>query len=555
MNSVKVNAALLFLLTFLGSRALSLEKSHFPAQHLSLNGNHILSGIIPSPLNDVNKLLSPENLTDAPSLLQSAQTVKKKLDSLITNNWNLTENKWTAEGNQRYEYDDKGRLIKYILSEIDTSSDNWVDSYNEEYIYESDNLIRYTDSYRDTITGAWIFDNKVEYSYDSNSNPVQYITYEWQLSTGQWIASAKGEYLYNPEGKVIEYTSSYRDTSSGLWVSSYKGEYSYNSGGKPTLYTGYRYGGSPGNWVSDYKGEFSYDTGGRIEQYIDYYWNSSTKQWVEIGKDEFSYDANGFLVRTTEYYYDALTRRYVSERKQEYNYDANSNISQYTEFYFKQTGGGWIYTFKEEYTYNNDYAYDDLVVPVIYNESNRLSFNHMRLSANSFLWDEISGTWKNHKSNSFWYSNFYPEKDVPDAVDDQFFVLNDTILIANVSLNDKASKNDPNSWELLTANGPIRGRLTAWDISTGAFTYEPDSGYVGEDWFYYRLCDGDNDCDTAKVSITVTEVNTPPYIIKNLPGYEVSAGKTLSIFISSTPGELFGDDNTGDSLTITVYPC
>ena len=44
-------------------------------------------------------------------------------------------------------------------------------------------------------------------------------------------------------------------------------------------------------------------------------------------------------------------------------------------------------------------------------------------------------------------------------------------------------------------------------------TYTPDNNYLGTDEFVYRVCDKDNDCDIATVTITVRETNAVPLAV------------------------------------------
>jgi hypothetical protein len=51
--------------------------------------------------------------------------------------------------------------------------------------------------------------------------------------------------------------------------------------------------------------------------------------------------------------------------------------------------------------------------------------------------------------------------------------------------------------------GPDNGSIVEVDNTTGEITYEPDSGFNGTDTFIYRLCDTENACDTATVTVNV----------------------------------------------------
>ncbi len=66
--------------------------------------------------------------------------------------------------------------------------------------------------------------------------------------------------------------------------------------------------------------------------------------------------------------------------------------------------------------------------------------------------------------------------------------------------------------ETTPAGGPTAGEVTL--ETDGQFTYMPDSDFTGADTFSYRVCDPDQLCDTATVTIDVralTMANAAPY--------------------------------------------
>ena len=102
---------------------------------------------------------------------------------------------------------------------------------------------------------------------------------------------------------------------------------------------------------------------------------------------------------------------------------------------------------------------------------------------------------------------------------------------------------DPLSYTVVS--GPSHGTLTAFDGSTGAFTYAPAAGYSGPDAFTFRASDGTADSNTATVSITVTANNHSP-VARNDSG--VTAEDTpvaVAVLANDT-------DPDGDALTVSA---
>src|SRR5437870_2279799 len=95
-----------------------------------------------------------------------------------------------------------------------------------------------------------------------------------------------------------------------------------------------------------------------------------------------------------------------------------------------------------------------------------------------------------------------PVDDVPVANPDSYTVNEDTVLSGDVSTNDVPSGDGGNVWAVLVnaAHGVVV--MSA----NGTFSYTPAANYNGPDTFTYQVCDADNDCSSATVTITVDAV-------------------------------------------------
>lgn len=99
----------------------------------------------------------------------------------------------------------------------------------------------------------------------------------------------------------------------------------------------------------------------------------------------------------------------------------------------------------------------------------------------------------------------------PVAVDDaQSTSLNTAVIIA-VLANDTDEDNNLDETSVTNTGllAPTNGAISINNM-TGAITYTPNTDFYGTDTFEYQVCDTDNECDVALVTITVmpdTEVN------------------------------------------------
>jgi hypothetical protein len=94
----------------------------------------------------------------------------------------------------------------------------------------------------------------------------------------------------------------------------------------------------------------------------------------------------------------------------------------------------------------------------------------------------------------------------PVAVDDMVSTDEDITLNGSVNVNDTPSSDGGNVWNLLETT--VNGTLTMDTL--GAYSYIPTPDFNGIDSFSYSICDIDNDCDTAVVTITVNSINDIP---------------------------------------------
>lgn len=109
--------------------------------------------------------------------------------------------------------------------------------------------------------------------------------------------------------------------------------------------------------------------------------------------------------------------------------------------------------------------------------------------------------------------------DPPVAANDTVTTAEDTPVTFNVLANDDDVDGNLDAGSARVVNPPANGLLTAG--SGGAFTYTPNPDYYGPDSFSYEVCDTDDVCDDATVTITVTPVNDAPVCGAAAPGVSV----------------------------------
>jgi hypothetical protein len=96
-----------------------------------------------------------------------------------------------------------------------------------------------------------------------------------------------------------------------------------------------------------------------------------------------------------------------------------------------------------------------------------------------------------------------------------FTLLNSAPVAANGSytirrsqpLSSRLAGNDVDGnalrFEIVSLEGATRGHVILTNPTTGAFTYTPPLGYVGEDVFFYRISDGMQTSGLGKITLTI----------------------------------------------------
>lgn len=80
------------------------------------------------------------------------------------------------------------------------------------------------------------------------------------------------------------------------------------------------------------------------------------------------------------------------------------------------------------------------------------------------------------------------------------------------------------------------------DNRDNTYTYIPLSGFIGEDSFQYTICDGEENCDTATVTVTVSDAGTPE-------ASDDSYSTLLSVSLEID--DLLANDDTVDSARLS----
>ncbi|MCC6625225.1 MAG: tandem-95 repeat protein [Deltaproteobacteria bacterium] len=129
----------------------------------------------------------------------------------------------------------------------------------------------------------------------------------------------------------------------------------------------------------------------------------------------------------------------------------------------------------------------------------------------------------------------------PLAMGDIVTTPEDIAVLIVVASNDSDVDGDPLDVTRITSQ-PRHGEVVI--VGDTSVIYTPDPNYAGHDSFEYEICDDENLCDRAVVSLTVTPVNDPP--VAGDDSVAVPADETAIVFVT-----LNDSDPELDPLTVS----
>ncbi len=151
---------------------------------------------------------------------------------------------------------------------------------------------------------------------------------------------------------------------------------------------------------------------------------------------------------------------------------------------------------------------------------------------------------------------------IPDAKDDSTGTNINEAVTLDVLRNDEGLKNGPIT--LTMDSDPSNGQVTIHSDNT--VTYSPDKDYLGYDSFEYRVCDYDDECDVATVTVHVRENNTVPVAMDDKVYTYMNESVTVEVLENDSglddgmghitmPGEpTYGTAEVNSDYTITYTP-
>ena len=119
---------------------------------------------------------------------------------------------------------------------------------------------------------------------------------------------------------------------------------------------------------------------------------------------------------------------------------------------------------------------------------------------------------------------------IPEAIEDARGTSMNTAVTVDVLANDNGLEDGVKN--LTISSNPTEGNVVVNGDNT--ITYTPDNGYIGSDSFEYEVCDNDDECSTASVTINVREENHEPIAIDDMVYTGIDTEVTVDVLGNDT---------------------
>ncbi len=302
----------------------------------------------------------------------------------------------------RSAFDTKQGLDSIVGRFWDDDLGLWVPEFKETHTYNADGLeSQFQGLSWDEDVAEWFVDYQEDYSYDANGHLTASVSKYWDDVSMQWMPSDSTSRIYDTGGQLVETSSYFWDAGNSVWEPSELATYSYNGSGQlDTVESSYWSGTA---WELNAQEVYNYDGDGRLVELDAFYWSGFS--WEPDTRDVYTYDADGRLIEDLYQIWDFGFMQWNNVSKEEYGYDAFGNVAENITSYWDEDAMVWEPDTKlEGVVYDNDYSFDDLLLPVVYQGELDFLFNHKLDSALVSGW--TGSGWTPVLSIGLYYSEY-----------------------------------------------------------------------------------------------------------------------------------------------------
>jgi len=315
------------------------------------------------------------------AVLNKTTAVKARLDSITG-----------PEERDIFLYNTQNQLIEATWYGMDSIV--WLPKWRDTYTYQ--NNLLYEDISAEWYNSVWVNSWKDVFYYDA-SNRLDYIlAYNWDSGLNQWEAQEKTEYSYNSQNLIEEVVDF--NWQNGAWEKSYKTAFEYTATNKIELEERLYWNGN--DWEESFKMEYQYNASDLLIEMKAYSYQPWNMQWVNSVKSTYHYNAGNQLYQEILYSWNSTMSAFEPIEKLEYNYNATNDAT--TMIRSSYNGTVWEWSDMELCTFDPQFAYNDLILPLVMDEPEMQRYFSHKLDTLEFF--EFQSSWVSTGSLSLFYT-------------------------------------------------------------------------------------------------------------------------------------------------------
>lgn len=359
---------------------------------------------------------------------KDSKIIKQSLDSTLNDN--------TYPDKYEYKYDAFGNYITFI----DYSNDpNGIIPYSKkEYAYDSHHNLLELEIFDYNQNHEWVLYYESESTYDVKNNLTEHKS--WGSWEDKLTVNDRFEFVYNEENLLIESHAYSWNEASNLWINKRKSENIYNENMDISESTGYAWNTDNNEWIWKNKTSYTYeneDLTHKLKTYsflpdygYDYTYNDenllstmvnySVEENININhyKSTYLYDDLLNLINQTNYKWNETNNDWKAKTRKEYFFDDLNNLTKVIDYHTYNNDNELAYGYKQEYAYDNTYSYDDLLLPIIPENSAGIWFfinnnkpevynNHLKTQTSYYSWNDETAEWRDPNKTFYYYSDHF----------------------------------------------------------------------------------------------------------------------------------------------------
>jgi len=357
---------------------------------------------------------------------KESKNIKQSLDSTLSDD--------TYPDKYEYAYDAFGNYISFI--EYSNGPSGIIPYSKKKYTYDNHHNLLTLEIFDYNQNHEWILHYNSESTYDINNNLSTHIS--WGSWEDKLSVNDKFEFLYNEDNLLKESLGYYWDETNNLWVNKRKTEIIYTENKDISESTDYAWDTNNNEWIWRRKTSYTYDndyltlklyTYSYLPAYgHDYTYNDdnllkttiyfSVEDDININnyKSDYLYDDLSNLINQTDSVWN--DNEWKAKTKKEYFFDDLINLTKVINYDTYNGNNELIYSYKQEYSYDNAFAYGDLLLPIVpenspgiwfftYNNDDELYYNHLKTETRYYTWNDETEEWGEPNKTFYYYSEHF----------------------------------------------------------------------------------------------------------------------------------------------------